>query len=174
MLRPSSRLLIALLPVALIGFAFVPSLQATPPRIMTTASDSVQVDGAWARASAGAATTGAAYLTLMGGAQPDTLVGVSTPVAATAQVHETSNDNGIMKMRPVEAVPIPPHQMVTFRPGGYHIMLTGLKHPLAEGQSFPVTLTFAHAVPVTVEVQVRAIGRSAASSMSGHDGMPMR
>ena len=44
---------------------------------------------AWARASAGAATTGAAYVTLMGGAQPDQLVGVSTPVATTAEVHET-------------------------------------------------------------------------------------
>ena len=174
MSRPSSRLLIRLLPVALAGFAFAPPLRATPPRIMTTASDSVQVDGAWARASAGAATTGAAYVTLMGGMQPDALVGVSTPVAAMAEVHETSNDNGVMKMRPVEAVPISPHQMVTFKPGGYHIMLTGLKHPLAAGQSFPVTLTFAHAVSVTVEVQVRAIGQAAASSMSGHDGMPMR
>lgn len=137
------------------------------PDLSLAADDGIVVHEAWARASAGAATTGAAYVTLMGGDQPDQLVGVSTTVAATAEVHETTNDNGVMKMRPVAAVPIPPGQMVTFTPGSTHIMLTGLKQKLVAGQSFPLILMFAHAAPVTVEVKVRALG----ASMSVHDHM---
>lgn len=113
------------------------------------------VHQAWARASAGAATTGAAYVTLMGGAHPDALVGVSTPIAGMAEVHETINDNGVMKMRSIAVLPVPAHQMVTFAPGGYHIMLMGLKQTLVAGQAFPLTLRFAHSAPVTVDVKVQ-------------------
>jgi copper(I)-binding protein len=51
-----------------------------------------------------------------GGAQPDSLVAVSTPIAATAEVHETTNDNGVSKMRPMPAVAVPPGQIVKFAP----------------------------------------------------------
>jgi copper(I)-binding protein len=151
------------------------AVHAAPPTgIVLAADDGVMVHEAWARASAGAATTGAVYVTLMGGNQPDSLVGVSTPVAANAEPHETINDNGVMKMRPAAAVPIPAHQTVTFAPGGTHIMLMGLKHPLAAGQSFPLTLTFAHAAPITVDVKVRGLGRGTNGSMGSHDEMQMR
>jgi copper(I)-binding protein len=55
-------------------------------------------------------------------------------------------------------------------------MLTGLKKPLVAGQSFPLTLRFEHAQPVTVDVQVRAIGREAAPAapMGDHDHMKMQ
>ena len=131
----------------------------------------VRVLKAWARASAGAATTGAAYVTLTGGNEADTLVGVSTPAAGTAQVHESIDDHGVMKMRPVVGVAVPAHRTVTFTPGGYHIMLMALKHPLAAGQSFPLTLQFAHAAPVTVDVKIEAMGHSATGG--GHEGMKM-
>jgi copper(I)-binding protein len=103
----------------------------------------------------------------MGGSLADSLVGVSTPIAATADVHVTIEDNGVMKMRPAPAVPIAPGQTVTFAPGGTHIMLMGLKQPLTAGQSFPLTLTFARSGPVMLDVQVRAMGHSA--PMGGHD-----
>ena len=143
-------------------------MSATAPSGLTLAADDgVMVHQAWARASAGAATTGAAYISLMGGTRADSLVSVSTPVASTAAVHETINDNGVMKMRPVAILPISPGQMVTFAPGGTHIMLMGLKHNLTVGESFSMTLTFAHATPVTVQVLVRAMGQGAPSG--GHD-----
>jgi periplasmic copper chaperone A len=131
---------------------------ASLPIHQLAAADGVTVQQAWARASAGAANTGAAYVTLMGADQPDGLVGASTPVAATAEVHETTNDNGVMKMRPVGTLAIAPHQMVALSPGGYHIMMMGLKHKLVAGESFPLTLTFTHTAPITVEVKVQAVG----------------
>jgi copper(I)-binding protein len=107
----------------------------------------------------------------MGGDQPDRLVSVSTPAADKAELHETISDKGVMKMRPVQGVPIPAGAMVTFSPGGYHVMLMGLKKPLVAGQSFPLTLTFEHAAPMTVDVQVRPLGASGgASGGAGHGG----
>jgi copper(I)-binding protein len=125
------------------------------------ASPDVQVTQPWARASAGAATTGAAYLSLTGGAQADRLTAASTPVAQTAEVHESTSEGGIMRMRPVPGLDIPAGKTVKLSPGGYHIMMFGLHRPLKAGESFPLTLTFAHAVPVTVTVHVRPIGAGA-------------
>src|SRR6201999_288393 len=75
---PPSCLFAGCLAVALAGL----------PLYQATAADGVTVQQAWARASAGAATTGAAYITVMGADQPDGLAGASTPIAATAEVHE--------------------------------------------------------------------------------------
>jgi copper(I)-binding protein len=163
--RIRSRLFAAL---ALACVPFAPSLRAAPPATSTQAADyGIMIHEAWARATAGASTTGVAYVTLMGGSRADSLVAVSTPVAATAELHESTNDNGVMKMRPVGPVAIPPNAMVIFAPEGTHIMLTGLKQKLVGGQRFPLTLTFAHAAPVTVDVEVRALGRDAAASPGG-------
>jgi copper(I)-binding protein len=117
-----------------------------------------QIDHPWARASAGAATTGAAYLTITGTGAADRLTGVSTPAAATAEIHESMADMGTMKMRPVPGLTLAPGKPVKLGPGGYHVMLTGLKAPLKQGDSFPLTLTFEHAPPLTVTVIVEPIG----------------
>jgi periplasmic copper chaperone A len=137
----------------------------------------ISIEHVWARASAGAATTGAAYLTVTDNGQPDRLVGASTPVAATAEMHETTDDHGVMKMRPVDGVALDAGKPVTFKPGGYHVMLTGLKNPLKAGDSFPLTLTFEHAQPITVSVHVEAAGSGRMghdhNSMPGMEGMHM-
>lgn len=142
------------------GFLTLPILFASATAIAQP-SPTVTVDHAWARASAGATTTGAAYLTVTDHGAADHLVGASTPVAASAEVHETTNDNGVMKMRAVPSLALTPNAPVTFQPGGYHVMLMGLKAPLKPGSSFPLTLTFEHAPPVTTQVQVGPAGGSA-------------
>ena len=55
------------------------------------------------------------------------LTGVTTPVAAEAALHQSINDHGVTKMRPVGSLPIESGKPVTLAPGGYHIMLMGLK-----------------------------------------------
>ena len=132
----------------------------------------ISVEHAWARASA--ATTAAAYLTVTDHGQADRLVGASTPVAATAGVHETIDDHGVMKMRPAANLALEPGKPVTFKPGGYHVMLTGLKAPLKAGDTFLLTLTFEHAQPITVTVAVEAAGAPAKAhdpgGNAGHGG----
>ena len=99
---------------------------------------------------------GAAYLAIKNsGRESDTLESASTPDAKKAEIHETTNANGVMKMRPVEGgLKIAPGQTVEFKPGGYHIMLMGLKQNLKEGEQIPLKLTFAHAGSVDVEVKI--------------------
>lgn len=128
----------------------------------------IAVIGAWARPSAGAAKTGAAYFTLTDNAAADRLLHASTPVAGKAELHETRNENGIMQMRPVPALALEPGKTVTLAPGGLHVMLLELKQPLKAGDSFPLTLTFETAPPLTVQVNV---GPSpGAASMPGMHG----
>ncbi len=127
----------------------------------------IAVTNPWARASAGATTTGAAYLTLVNSGPPDSLTGASTPVAGKAEVHETTNVNGVMQMRAVPALPLEPNKPLTFAPGGYHVMLMGLHHPLKQGETFPLTLSFAHAPPMTVEVKVGAAGAAGMPAVPG-------
>jgi periplasmic copper chaperone A len=117
----------------------------------------IQIDHVWARASAGT-STGAAYLTMINKGPPDRLIGVTTPIAASAELHETTRENGVMKMRPVGGLALATDQPVTLAPGGYHVMLTGLKSPLKAGDDFPLTLSFEHAQPITVTVKVEALG----------------
>jgi len=132
----------------------------------------ITVTHPWARPSAGASTTGAAYLTLTDSGAADKLTAVSTPVAGTADVHETINDKGTMKMRPVEGgLPLTPGKPVTLSPGGYHVMLMGLKAPLKAGDTFPMTLTFEHAPPQTVTVTVEAPKRGGGGMSMDHMDM---
>jgi hypothetical protein len=116
------------------------------------------------------------YLTITNSGTPDTLTAVSTPVAGMAQVHQTTNDSGVMKMRPVTSLSIGQDKSVTLAPGGYHIMLMNLKQALKQGESFPVTLTFAKAGPVTATAMVEKAGATsmAPGDMSQHMSMPMQ
>lgn len=136
--------------------------------VAATDQSGISLDHVWARPTPGAATPGVAYFTVIDKGQPDKLVGVSTPIAAAAELHETVNDNGVMKMRPVQSVALAPGKPVTFKPGSYHVMLMGLKNPLKVGDSFPLTLTFEHAQPITVTVKVEAAGNAG----MGHGDMP--
>jgi periplasmic copper chaperone A len=124
----------------------------------------IRVEHAWSRAMP-AGTTGVVYLTVTDQGAPDTLTGVASPVAASAELHETIDDHGVMKMRSVASLPVAPGKPLTLAPGGYHIMLMGLKHPLVAGTSFPVTLTFAKAGAVATTATVQAAG----AAMPGMD-----
>jgi len=138
--------------------------------LLTAAGDppSVEIVHPWARATPGASKNGAMFVTLTDRGEPDRVTGVSTPAAERAELHETIDDNGVMKMRPVDGIGLQPGAPVTLAPGGKHIMLMGLKAPLKLGDTFPVTFTFAHAAPVTVTVTVEPTGGSGMAGMNGH------
>ena len=121
-------------------------------------ADALSVTDAWARASIGTATPGVVYLTIHNTGTGDTLTGLSTPAAATASLHESRTKDGVASMAPVSALVIAPGNTVKFAPGGYHVMLEGLTRALKAGDTFPLTLTFAHAGAVTTTVVVRALG----------------
>ena len=132
----------------------------------------LSVEQPWARATPGRAPTGAAYLTLVNsGKEADRLVGASTPAAAKAELHghqpaanqpssaQASGHGGhVMEMRPVAQIEVKPGEKVVFKPDALHLMLVGLKAPLKEGERFLLTLRFARAGEVTIEVPVAKAG----------------
>jgi periplasmic copper chaperone A len=126
------------------------------------------VERAWSRATPALLKNGVVYMSITS-AVPDTLVGVSSPVATSAKMYEYRKADGeAMNMQPLAAVPLQPGQQVEFKPGGYHVMLSDLHHPLAVGESFPLVLTFAKAGPQQVMVQVEKPGALSASSEHHH------
>ena len=137
---------------------------------VTTAAQAptVKVEHAWARATPGGAQSAALYMTLVnkGGAN-DRLVSVATPVAGKAEVHSTTTENGVMRMRPVEALDVKAGTSTVLKPGGYHVMLTELKAPLVAGQSFTVTLTFENAGKIDATATVEKTGAAAPGAMPG-------
>lgn len=135
--------------------------------------DGLKIEGAWSRATPPKAPTGAAFMTITnGGADDDVLLGASAEVSKVAELHLHLDLDGTMQMREVESIEIRPGQTITFEPGGLHVMLIGLKQPLAQGQSFPLTLNFEKAGPVVVPVDVQALGAMGGGMMGG--GMMMQ
>ncbi len=112
----------------------------------------------WSRA-AGKGSRGAGYLTIANrGTAPDRLLSASTPAAPRVELHTHINENGVMRMREVPGIEIPPGATVSLRPGGLHLMLMGLAEELRQGATVPVTLRFERAGEVRVALAVAAAG----------------
>jgi hypothetical protein len=99
----------------------------------------------WARETVAGQSGTAAYLTIANfGQGEDRLVSVSARPPLTAMLHQTSNEGGVAKMRPLDAgLALPARQSVALAPGGAHIMVTGLSEPLKAGDKLPLTLRLA-------------------------------
>ena len=113
----------------------------------------------WARATPGGAEVGGGYLTIENrGSTPDRLSGGSFAGSNGFELHSMSMDGGIMKMRPAGPLEIPAGKSVTLDPAGLHIMFTGLKRGLKQGETVPGTLAFEHAGTAKVDFQVEGFG----------------
>ena len=100
------------------------------------------------------------------GSAPDRLIGVTSDIAAKAELHESRVDaNGMGSMTPVEAIEIPPGGTISLEHGGIHIMFMGLKGPLAEGQMVKGALIFEKAGRVEIEFSIDPLGGA------GHDAV---
>ncbi|MGB6816768.1 MAG: copper chaperone PCu(A)C, partial [Pseudolabrys sp.] len=141
---------------------FVAALVLTTCMVGTAHADDVMVGplkltAAWARATPKGATVGGGYFTITNtGSAADRLVGGASDVSNRFEIHEMSMDKGVMKMREITSgFEIKPGQTIRFEPSGHHIMFVGLKQPLKEGDSFPVTLGFQGSGQITSTVTVR-------------------
>ena len=132
----------------------------------------VAVSDAWVRATVpGQQATGMfANLTAT---QDSKLVGGSSPVAGTVEVHEMKMEGDVMKMRAIASLPLPAGQAVALKPGSYHLMLMGLKKPLPDGSTVPVKLVVEDAqkkqATIDVKVPVKKMGPATAAEGHGHD-----
>jgi periplasmic copper chaperone A len=136
---------------------------------------SIHISQPWARATPKGAASAAAYMTITNnGKTADKVSCVSSDAAAECQIHTMTMDNGVMQMRPVEGgLEIKPGETVTLKPGGFHMMLENLKHPLEQGNTMKATLKFDNAGTVDVEYPIAGIGAPAPGGSTGGGGMMM-
>lgn len=158
---------------ALILAAACAAMIVTPAAANDYQVGALKISQPWARATPKGAPVGGGYLTITNtGTSPDRFVGGSVGFAKHVEIHEMKMENDVMKMRMLpDGLTIRPGETLTLKPGGYHIMFTGLKAPLVKGHPVAVTLRFEKAGEVKVDFAVEGIG---AMQSGGEDmkGMP--
>ena len=166
---------VAAMAAALTSQLVLVQLNAGPARAADYDVGSIHISTPWARATPKGASAGAGYMTVTNkGAAPDRGSCVSDDASAQCQIHSMTMDNGVMKMRPVEGgLEIKPGETVALKPGGFHMMLLDLKHPLEPGQNVKATLKFDHAGTVDVEYPIAGIGAPAPGAADAGAGGSM-
>ncbi len=146
------------------------SLAGSPAQADTmavTRAGTLEISGAFARATLPGARTGGGYLTITNtGSSDDRLLAVSAPFASMSQLHSSAMNGSVMQMRPATGgIAIPAGQTVKLTPSGLHVMFMGLSGPLKQGSTVPVTLSFEKAGEVAVTLDV--LGIAASDPMAG-------
>jgi len=132
-------------------------------------AQTVEVKNPWARATVQGQKATGAFMQITAPAAT-TLIGVSTPVAGVAEIHEMKMDGDVMRMRPLpKGLELPAGKAVQLKPGGYHLMLMDLKLPLQKDTTIPLTLTLrdSKGVQSTQELRVPVLS-AAPAGQAGH------
>ncbi|MDQ8002641.1 MAG: copper chaperone PCu(A)C [Pseudomonadota bacterium] len=137
--------------------------------VVAPGSALVDASGVWVRAAVPGQSGTGGFMTLAAGA-PLKLVGVATPAAGVAEVHEMKMEGDTMRMRAVPALALPARQAVELKPGGYHLMLMDLKQPIAAGNVIPLTLSFEDAAGAKSTLVVQAPVLAAPAGGAGGEG----
>ncbi len=144
------------------------ALLITPALAEDVTHGDLTISDAWSRETTPAQKAGAGYMIVRNaGSSDDRLVAAAAAVAERVELHTHIMEDGVAKMRQVEAIDVPAGGEAKLAPGGLHIMFIGLTGPLEEGTSFPLTLTFENAGAVEVEVPIRDV--RAGADMGGHN-----
>ena len=139
---------------------------AAPP---SARHGNLTITQAWSRETAPGQAVGGGFMHIANAGKEDLLISGCSPVAAEVQLHSMTMQDGVMRMRQLTSgIAVPANGSLDLKPGSFHIMFIGLKQPLEQGDSFPVTLTFQRAGNVTVQLSVQPVG--ATGPMDMHHG----
>lgn len=105
------------------------------------AAQNMQVKDAWVRGTVPAQKVTGAFMEISG-TQAARLVSADSPLAAAVELHTMSMKDGVMKMTQLEGIDVPAGRSVRLAPGGFHMMLMGLKQQMKPGEQVPLKLTF--------------------------------
>lgn len=134
------------------------ALLAAGPAMAGKAADEVMVSGAYARAVPPGQPNSAAFMTLVNKSGTDhVLMDAESPVAKVVELHTHINKDGMMQMRRVPKIDLPAGQETRLQPGGYHVMLIGLKQQLMPDQQVNITLVFKDGSRTTVTAPVKKL-----------------
>jgi periplasmic copper chaperone A len=155
MTRAGFRVVVVLVAAGMILASLLGGCSKSGPQGAGVSLGDLSIENAYSR-PAPAGGIGGAFLTVVNhGGTSDRLVAARTSVADSVELHETINDNGVMKMRPVTGgYEVPANGKLELKPGGNHMMFVGLKSALTQGNEVEITLTFEKAGEVTVKAPV--------------------
>ena len=145
--------------VFVVGLVTLLVIAACSGAAQPSQASALVVKDAWVQVSAGVDQPAAGYFTVANlGSTDDQLVSASSPGAASVELHQSMPDgSGMMEMRSIGRVDCPVGGTLTFAPGGYHLMISGLTAPLKAGDQLELDLVFAHAGRIVVEAEVRQV-----------------
>lgn len=143
-------------------------LVAGPLAAQEAQTDSLEITGGFARATAPMAKVGAAFLTIRSLGPADRLLGYETPACNRPELHTHIESDGVMQMRQVEAIEVPAGGEAVLEPGGFHLMMIDLNAQLVEGGTVALTLLFEQAGAVALEVPIVALGAMGGTESGGH------
>lgn len=147
--------------LAVLGALVAASLYA----VNVEAAEGIKIANAWVRAPAPGQKTASAYVEITS-ERAASLVAAASALAARAELHSTTTEGGVMRMRALERVELPAGRTVKFAPGGLHLMLIDLKQPLKAGDKVPLVLSVqvpgAAPAAIAIEAEVRAAAAGAA------------
>lgn len=129
-----------------------------------SAATGISISNAWARPALQDGN-GAVYFLLQNhSVAADELTGVSSEAAGALEIHESTMEGDVMQMRQVSSVPIRGKESIEFGPGGYHVMLVGLKQELKTGDEIQITLHFKDHEDLLLSVPVQEMAPDDAMS----------
>jgi periplasmic copper chaperone A len=148
---------IALQMVLLPALAFTAILsQPAPFAAYAQTSTALTIRDAWMRQPLGERKDAGVFATIENsGATTRTIVSAAADLADRAELHEMKMAAGMMRMSQVGQIEVPAHGHAELKPGGYHVMLFGLKKVPVAGDTFKLTLTFDDGSTVSATVSVR-------------------
>ena len=142
----------------LTGAAALFAIVAVPAFAQEAAVGTLAISGGFVRASPKMVSAGAGFMQITSTGPADRLLGFSSPVCDHGELHTHIHDNGMMRMRQIEAIDIPAGGTAILEPGGLHLMFIDLVEPLVEGETVPVTLVFEQAGEVEISLSVKGAG----------------
>lgn len=134
---------------------------------MGSAQAQVTVADAWVRATVPQQKATGMFASVTS-AKGGKVISASSPVADVVEIHEMAMDNNVMRMRSIPALDLPAGKAVELKPGGFHVMLMGLKQQVKEGDTVPVTLVVEGPDGKRENVEVKAPARAMGSAGGGH------
>jgi copper(I)-binding protein len=152
--------------VAIRTLALLAALFAIP----TLAIAEVTVADPWVRGTVAPQKATGAFMKLTSPTDA-ALVSASSPAARQVEIHEMVMVNNVMRMRPVRELALPAGKEVALKPGGYHVMLTGIEHQFKQGDVVPITLTIRGKDGKTQTVEVKAPVRDLTASSTPKPAM---
>lgn len=152
--------------IAAIAFSFLAFQNASAHEFSV---GKLRIEHPWARAVAPNSAAAAGYMVIHNiGTEADRLVGAATANANRVEIHEMTMVDHVMRMRPVQGgVEILPGESVRIGPNGFHLMIIGPNDKFVEGAKVPLTLEFARAGKLDIELAIES-PRFRPTDHSGH------